>query len=511
MARQTKVLRKDNIDRRELGYYYTPQFVADYISKRLLTLHPNGKKVLDPSVGQEELLDNFFDAGKEVDGIDVYQHKNNYQSNFIQQDFIEYYSKIKQNRENEQINLFDDAFENNDITFHNGLPYDYYIANPPYNCHEVNYIRDNKASLKTLFSNVGVHNMYSMFISSIIDLAKNGSYIGLITHDSFLTAKHHTKLREQLLNECSIHEITLCPNDLFHEQAADVRTSILILQKGTEYQGDVFVSNRPSSTQAFEQQLEQQLTNFTTGNYKAYQLNDITLTSSKDNSELIIECPDDVKVLFANERLGEAYRCVTGISTGNDKLYLSEKKEEPFTVPFYKNPGKNRFFTDNYIYLHNDFLTFDAEIKNFMVRNKSLLFQPGITCSSMGVQFTACRLPEQATYGVNANIICDDADVWWLLAYLNSELVTYIVRGILIRSNMITSGYVSRIPLLNLTEKDKMTLSHLSKRAYHKAKDGHSYEHVQHEINQVVNELAEISDQTIEMIRHFNLDLIKNT
>lgn len=511
MARQTKVLQKDNIDRRELGYYYTPPFVADYISKRLLTLNPNGKKVLDPSVGQEELLDNFFDADKEVDGIDVYQHKDNYQSNFRQQDFIEYYSTIKQKNNNEQISLFEDSSEDNGITFRNGLPYDYYIANPPYNCHEVNYIRDNKASLKALFGNVGVHNMYSMFISSIIDVAKNGAYIGLITHDSFLTAKHHTKLREQLLNECTIHEITLCPNDLFHEQDADVRTSILILQKGTEYQGNVFVSNRPSSTQAFKQQLAQQLTNFATSNYKAYQLNDITLTSSRDNSELIIECPDDVKVLFANERLGEAYRCVTGISTGNDKLYLSEKKEEPFTVPFYKNPGKNRFFTDNYIYLHKDFLTFDAEIKNFMVRNKSLLFQPGITCSSMGVQFTACRLPEEATYGVNANIICDDEDAWWLLAYLNSELVTYLVRGILIRTNMITSGYVSRIPLLNLTEKNKTTLSDLAKSAYQKVKDDHSYEHIQQEINQIVNELAEISEPTIAMIHHFNLDLIKNT
>ena len=41
-----------------------------------------------------------------------------------------------------------------------------------------------------------------------------------------------------------------------------------------------------------------------------------------------------------------------------------------------------------------------------------------------------------STYGVNANIITGDRDTWWLLAYLNSHLVTFMVRGILNRSTV---------------------------------------------------------------------------
>tara|TARA_B110000971_G_C19850349_1_gene426799 strand:+ start:365 stop:625 length:261 start_codon:yes stop_codon:yes gene_type:complete len=57
MGRFDKVLVNDNgIDKRDSGYYSTPYFVSDYISNELLELNPNGKKVLDPAVGELALL-----------------------------------------------------------------------------------------------------------------------------------------------------------------------------------------------------------------------------------------------------------------------------------------------------------------------------------------------------------------------------------------------------------------------------------------------------------------------
>lgn len=513
MGRHIKILEKNNIDKRELGYYYTPTFIASYISKRLLMIDPSGNKVLDPCVGQEELLEEFFNKGKAVDGIDVFKYKTNYFCNFTQKDFIELYRERKAIGKEAQISFDDLALnlENNSNDDVKEMDYDYYIANPPYNCHEVDYIKDNKKELQELFSDVGVHNMYSMFISAIIDIAKEGALIGLITYDSFFTSKAHKELRKKILSECTIHEVTMCSNDLFHEQAADVRTSILILQKGTKYQGQVFVSNRPLSKEVFQFQLKKQLEDFITGNAKHHDLSDIILSNPRDNNELIIECPDDIKLLFSNERLGEKFKCVTGISTGKDELYLSKVKVEPFIIPFYKNPGKNRFFTNNNLFLHKDFLKFDSEIKNFMVRNKSLLFKSGITCSSMGVEFTASRLPENSTYGVNANIICEDNDAWWLLAYLNSDLVTYLVRGILIRSNMITSGYVSRIPLINLNNEEKVILGNFGIMAYEKAKNNEPYDEILEKINTIVNKVAKITENTSSIILNFKLNLIQNT
>ncbi|OPJ59506.1 N-6 DNA methylase [Clostridium oryzae] len=475
------------IDRREIGYYRTPEFVAAYITKRMLEINPKGTSVLDPCCGKEELLNTFISKKLQIQGFDIIKYKKNYNIDFKTKDFIDYYSELKTE---------------------NQLPlgYDYYIANPPYNCHEVNYIKDNKRKLMQIFSDVGVHNMYSMFISAIIDCAKKGAVIGIITSDSFLTARFHKKLREKILKQCAIHEITMCPKDLFAQQGADVRTSIILLQKGLEYQKKVRINNRQLSISEFKSVL-----NLNIESYNCYDLEAIILKNLEDNYEFILECPDEIKTIFNNVRLGDRYACVSGISTGNDKKYLSSKKEDPYTVPFYKNPAKNRFLANNFIYIHKDFLKLSDQIDNFIVRNKEMIFKPGITCSSMGVEFTAARLPEKCAFGVNANIICDDEEAWWLMAYLNSSLVTYMVRGVLIRSNMITSGYVSRIPLICFSSQDKYELTKLSKRAYSAVQAGKGYGNELNSINRIVYNAAHIAKDTEDMIELFNKSLIKNT
>lgn len=501
-------LTENTIDKREVGYYSTPVFIADYIAKRMLQINSKGKSVLDSCCGKEELLEVFLNSNKIVDGFDIIKYKDEYRCNYTQLDFIRFYAERKRQSSGqisfESLNKGAEALP---------LDYDYYIANPPYNCHEVDYISNNKKVLEKVFEDVGVRNMYSMFISALIDCAKPGALIGLITHDSFFTAKYHENLRRKIVANCAIHEITMCPTDLFLSQAADVRTSILILQKGIENQKKIIVNNRPVSTEILKRTLENQLSSNEKGPQQnnIYSLNEILLENKVDNLEFIIECPDDIKVLFENKRIQDKFRCVTGISTGNDKLYLSTVKQDPYIVPFMKNPGKSRFYTDNFIYLHKDFLKYDKEIKNFMVRNKDILYKPGVTCSSMGVEFTAARLPENTTFGVNPNIICEDYDAWWLIAYLNSDLVTYLVRGFLIRSNMITSGYVSRIPLVELSQSEQDSLVDLSRKAYRLAESKKTYCEQLDAINEIVFKAADIKEETIEIIKKFKEDLIKNT
>ena len=100
--------------------------------------------------------------------------------------------------------------------------------------------------------------------------------------------------------------------------------------------------------------------------------------------------------------------------------------------------------------------------KNFMVRNKELLHHEGIACSSMGLPFSDVYLPEEAVTVVNPTIFPPKDDINWLLAYLNSSLVTYLIRGVLIRSNMVTSGYVSCLPVLNFSNDDKKKLGEIA-------------------------------------------------
>ncbi len=486
MGRFEKTIVNENgVDRRELGYYSTPEFISTFMTKVMLEINPKGSTALDPCVGKEELIKGLYDNNIDIDGIDIFNHGDYYYCNFIQKDFIEFYKQ-------EKINLLFDQQIN--------LKYDYYIANPPYNCHEVDYIRDNKKDLNKLFGNIGVHNMYSMFISAIIDSAKDGALISIITADSFLTARMHNPLREQILNTCSIHYLILCPTDLFWEQKADVRTAIMILQKGKKNQQLVKSLNRPKNKEELKIKLEQK-------DFLETPIESIINASNDNLFEFVIDIPNEIQSLFSFPRIGEKYKCITGISTGEDGKYISKEKKNGFEVPFYKNPGSRKFYCEPDGFLTNDYLVYDKEIKNFMVRNKGYMLKEGITCSSMGLPFSACYLPIGSTYGVNANIFCDKEDIWWLLGYLNSSLITYIVRGVLIRSNMITSGYVSKIPVIELNKKTKKELATIAKSAFDEKVSPKDIDRIIQKIDRIIfNELG-LSNEVETEILHFTSNL----
>ena len=440
------IIDADGNDRRELGYYSTPLFIADFISNEMLRINPDGRKVLDPCVGKEELLQVFYGKGFSIDSFDLFRYKDHYvKSNFIQKDFLQFY------RESLDKNLCGSR----------QIDYDYFIANPPYNCHEIDYIKNGKEALNALFPDTGCYNMYSMFIAAMIRSAKENALIGFITYDSFLTSRMHTGLRRLLIQECSIHHLLLCPADLFRNQGADIRTCIMILQKGKSSQRNVAMLNRLPDTTGFEKALH-------SGNFTRKDLSDILLSGKRDNCEFVVGVPDCVIALFNSPRIGDHFQCITGISTGNDVQYLRKTAAAGHTVPFYKNPGTRRFFTEPDGFLPDNFLEISDKIPNFIVRNKPVLMQEGIICSSMGVSFGACYRPAATTFGVNAGIHCTKKDLWWLLAYLNSSLVLYFVRGILNRTNMITSGYVARIPLVNLSDSAKTAIGKIANDAWKK-------------------------------------------
>jgi hypothetical protein len=492
MARKVKeVFTLNGTDRRDTGYYSTPAPVACYIFERLTEINPLGTTVVDTCIGMEELATPFLDRSLNVVGIDITDHGGLKRSNFIKDDFIKLYENSKT----------PDLFNVNILSF---TDYDFWIANPPYNCHEVDYIQSNKAHLKNVFADVGVHNMYSMFISAMVDMAKEGAVIGLITLDSFLTSKAHKDLRRKIIDNCIIHDLLLCPTDLFLNQGADVRTCILIIQKGkTLRQPAVKLLNRPTNKNDFFQKLEKR-------EFQEKKISEILLSAEIDNQEFLIGVPDDIKLMFLNERIGQRYKCITGISTGNDKKYISQTRKESYSIPFYKNPGSQKYFCNPDGFLIDHFLQESKKVKNFMVRNIQLLFKPGITCSSMGVEFSACYLPPNVTYGVNSNIICDEDDIWWLLSYLNSNIAKYIVRGVLIRTNMVTSGYISRLPMPNLTQSEKEELSSLARKAYKLAKEqAKEVVFIINEINRHIYQYLNISQLVQKELDDFCQDIIK--
>lgn len=129
MGRHAKiVLNETGLDRRETGYYSTPEFIADFIATTLMSLNPDGKEVFDPCIGAGELTYPFFKKGKMVKGFDIIDMNPAGVSSFQQQDFLRYFMEAK------SLSLFNKGT----------LRPDYIVANPPYNCHETDYIRTHK-------------------------------------------------------------------------------------------------------------------------------------------------------------------------------------------------------------------------------------------------------------------------------------------------------------------------------------------------------------------------------
>ncbi len=500
MGRNTpkKVLTANDIDRRETGYYSTPDFVAEFFARRLLKLRPHAKFVLDPCIGQGEFTAPFKSQGCHVTGYDILDMQPSACDVFIQSDFL-------------------DVVINDDRTslFHKGpaQKVDIIVANPPYNCHEVEYIRSQKERLIARFGKSSALNMYSLFIRAIIDFAADGCLIGLVTHDSFLTANGHKELRQYILDNCLVHNLHLCPTNLFLDQGADVRTCLLVLEKTSRRTGRVQVSNRPASPIEFMHILKNET-------FEEQPLENLLLNDTRDNSEFIIGAPSEITGLFSEKRIGELAPCVTGISTGDDKKYLRPEKSDEFAVPFYKNPASRNFYSQPDGYLCTNYDEVSRNVSNFMVRNRELIFRGGISCSSMGVKFGAAIRPTNTACGVNPNIIIEDERRWWLLSFLNSRLCLYLTRGIIIRGNMITAGYAARIPVPPFNNHTLQKLSELGMTGYKVAASdpshqnlntGNTIKEIKSSIDAEIENNLSFTHDTVELLKKFEMDPIRLT
>ncbi|MDE0660843.1 MAG: N-6 DNA methylase [Gammaproteobacteria bacterium] len=481
------VIAEAGLDRRDTGYYSTPPFVADYIGSKLLRLNPAPKTVLDPCVGRGELLRPFLSTDARLCGYDILHLSDNPFYDFEQRDFID---AILQR---ESAPLLATPLISPDII----------VANPPYNCHEHSYLRDRKSDIRKHFGPGFALNLYSTFVAAIIKFANPGCFIGLITLDSFLTARGHETLRRTITQHCSIHSLLLCPTDLFLNQGADVRTVILILERGARQRERIEVCARPRSSHFFKSLLQD-------NRFDNSSPDDLVLSSGKDRREFLVSVPKSIRELFANPRLSDKFPCKTGISTGNDGSHLSLGPKEGFATPFYKNPAGNRFYAKPNAYIRDDFLDASLRIPNFIVRNRRYIGRPGITCSSMGVSFGAAILPPGCGFGVNANIFPEDAgDTWWLLSYLNSSLCNYIVRGVLLRSNMITAGYVSRIPLPSLAHGDLHELGELGRQGYDFSSQERDVLPVVRAIDDLLFRVCDMPETDSELVVTFCSDIVR--
>lgn len=418
-------LGKDRVD----GFYETPRQTVMFMADLALKYCPHAKTVLDPCVGDGVFLDEFANRGfrgGNLFGLDIDEQK---------------VASLKQRFAN---------IHNHDATMPIDGRYDIIIGNPPYNGDESYFIRENRDRLKKEYAPIGAKNTFSMITYNAVRNLDDGGVIVKIVSDAFLTNKYYEKFRNFLLEEMEVLELILCPSTLFRHIKADVRTCILVARK-KKPECVMFKISDNNIRMVDRIQREEDYKN--PERVEFIKQADV---SKFPTSSFIIGVPDGIKDIYLNSdnTIDSLFGGGTGISTGKDKLFLRKRsdiknKDLESWVPYYKNGARSKYYYEPDFFIERDYQKHSDAHHNYMVRNKKFFFKEGITCSSVGVRFSASYMPPGGLFGVNANFFTDDKKImYYTLAFLNSRLAWYFARRVLVRTNNISSNYLKRMPIV---------------------------------------------------------------
>jgi hypothetical protein len=204
-----------NPTKKELGAFYTPDSVVDYMVKQLSVANLSGR-ILEPSGGDGAIVRGVLRAGVHPDQITVWDIN----------------PEVKKNLEDLEVSVhIGDALAREATSG----AYHAVVGNPPYLNKQSEYIKSNRDWLKKRYISIGANDTYAMFAwQAVQNLAPGGQLVFLIS-DTFFSLGVHKKFRQWLLTNTRIDSLTLLPKDTF--PGAAVKTVILSLTLGTASEG----------------------------------------------------------------------------------------------------------------------------------------------------------------------------------------------------------------------------------------------------------------------------------
>jgi type I restriction-modification system DNA methylase subunit len=263
-------------ERKELGQFYTPDFVIDYILDRV-PISPD-KTILDPACGSggflirayDRLRRQYLDEGwaeelihhqilnKNIFGIDINPFATQLTvMNLYLKDLTHPTGEVNI-VEGDTLEKLEEKFDLKIYEVKNPLsyvtktdkkltyalllqnrPFDIVISNPPYisfgtrgTLHANEVKKGYFEFLKKNYPNSAEYKLsiYSIFLDRGIELLKDSGTLGFIVPDSFLLGKYYFKIRRRILDSCAIQEICLFQKD-FWKQGIVGLPVIIILRK----------------------------------------------------------------------------------------------------------------------------------------------------------------------------------------------------------------------------------------------------------------------------------------
>ena len=203
-------------DLNNLGQYFTPANIAEYMANEVISAKPSVGSVLDPCIGENIFFSFLDDNMIDLQGVEIDETLINGETNTFF------------NKPNRNLIIGDFIDQKFDRQF------DAVIMNPPYTRQEMISF-DTKKKLQTIKNVAGIElsakaNLYVYFLLKGLFLLKTNGLLVAITYDSWLYSSFGTNFKKYLVEKHNLKQIIHFKNNAF--DGVDVGATILVIEKG---------------------------------------------------------------------------------------------------------------------------------------------------------------------------------------------------------------------------------------------------------------------------------------
>lgn len=360
--------------------------------------------------------------------------------------------------------------------------YNVALMNPPYVGRKL-MSRQLKFSLKEHYPTSHA-DISAAFIERALELLQPGGRLGVITQASLLSLPSYSAMRAKLLTQNHLIACVDAGAGVFPLQGGDkVSSAILVIEKSTPLKDSksFFFNLRSSADKRHE--LEKQIKLLFEGQPGNYFVHAQSSFLQEEYTAIKYGCPETIlHILRGAKKLQDIAEIRQGLATTDNARFVKRIEElapgELHTewVPYVKGAGADRWFSP---VLHAvKWGNSGQEIKDavsksypylkgntkWVVKNEQFYFRPGLCFSFVNTGNLAVRrLPQGCIFDVGASAVFPDENIDqdFLLAYLNSNLVSAIARSINPTINF-QVGDVKRLPIFAFNSEQEELLGKLA-------------------------------------------------
>jgi hypothetical protein len=409
------------------------------------------------------------------------------------------------------------------------------VTNPPYIGRKL-MSRELRTLLKENYPECH-HDLAAAFVQRSLDWLADGGKFGVITQASVLSLPSYTKMRQAICDGHSISSAVTLGTSIFPLQGGDkVNSALLVIENSGAHANALMldVSDAKDKPQALQDLLTEQKTGLNVGsivNRQGIISGGIGLPSLP---------PVLQEMVAAAPKLTEIADVRQGLATSDNRRFVKELSEvDPTELgsiwqPYVKGAGSDRWespiryavkWDDNgreikeavaeaYPYLKGNI--------KWVVKNEQFYFRPGLCFSFVNTKSLAVRkLPSGCIFDVGASalFVHDPNDEDFLLAYLNSSLMSAIAKTVNPTVNL-QVGDIKKLPILMFRQTHKESLAKFAQascalaRSLHAAQPGFQKDLLEQELGRLeeqnsqyvlraLAELGKLDEQQMQEIREW--------